>query len=166
MYTEVPAHVQHEHYSRNGVAVRAGTNWDFSRLAVETPVVQLPAAAEPCDCGPPAAVSAYHVQDRMPQVAPSLTLRFGANSAVLTTAAMRDLRTLPASRAVVAGHASAQERTPDALAQRRARAVESALRRYGHRVEHVRGFGATRPLDGAAQAAAHRRADIWLEAKP
>ena len=168
MYTEVPAHVRHEHHTVNGVQVKGGTNWDLSRSAAETPVsaaVSSPAAM-PCDCQEPVAESAYRPQDRMPRFKPTLTVSFGRNSAVLSTAAARELRALAPSAVVVAAHADPRESSASALAQRRAQAVAAALRKYGHRVEHAQSFSDTRPLaDSPFHAEHNRRVDVWAKPK-
>lgn len=168
MYTEVPAHVRHEHQTVNGIQVKGGTNWDLSRSAAETPIALAPSppAAAPCDCESPMLESAYRPQDRMPRFAPTLTVTFGRNSAVLSTSATREMRALAPSAVVLAAHADSRERSVSALAQRRAQTVAAALRRYGHRVEHTQSFSTTRPLaDSALNAQQNRRVDVWAKPK-
>lgn len=168
MYQEVPAHVQHVDQTRNGVAVKGGTNWDLSRSAVATPIA--PAKdADPrrahCDCSAPVLPGTpYAPEHRMPAMDPVVTLHFSPGSSVMRVSDARALARLrKGATVVIAGHADGAERGPRALAEARAKRVAEHLRRAGKKVEAVRSFGAELPLaEDLLQAEHNRRVEVFV----
>jgi hypothetical protein len=136
---EVPGHVQIVDHTQNHVQVKGGSNWDFSRSAVATPIAQVrdpePVIVMPTLTGYGAAMAR----------APVATVTFRPNSAVVNQKDVMALRPAKGHALLyVTGHADAKERSPAVIALRRAEAVARRLRADGVEVR-VRSVGAEHP---------------------
>lgn len=160
---EVPAHVRNENHVQNHVQVNGGTNWDFSRSAVATPLTQV---QDPVRLAPQSAVLADEYPDsagpyREPVLVNAL---FSYKSVVLPVAAQKALKALPSNAAyVVAGYADSKEPRPAAIAEKRALAVAGYLRKTGKRVETTTAHG-DQYAKGDPGSKANRHVEVF--AKP
>jgi hypothetical protein len=165
MAADVPAHITQPAFVQNGVKVQAGTNWDFSRTAVATPIVALP-DPKPVFVAVPEPVVPLFTQyvdaDKMPGGAPVASPVFSENLVLLSAAARQEIRQLDKGvRYVVAGHADAGEKNAELLARQRANAVAAQMKRQGFKVASVKSFGERRPLStDRSYSSANRRVDI------
>ncbi len=166
MAADVPAHIAHQPaYIQNGVKVQAGTNWDFSRGAVATPIVTLPDPEPiPAPKVEPLVLpfTQYVEGDEMPQNPPLVVISFGEDSAVPATTMRAELHQLDHSvKYIVAGHADASEGHSELLSRRRANAVAAQLRKLGYKVSAIKSFGERRALTADhAIPAPNRRVDV------
>jgi hypothetical protein len=151
MPLEVPAHVQNAPYTRNDVVVSPGTNWDFSRSAIPTDIVQIP-DPEPVKAAvttPPVAAPVAPREEGIPDTTAALTLLFANNNAVIAKAHRAELRALPKTPTwIVIAHADKTEADPIRFAKARARAVTTVLRTSGHKVSFVRAVPAAGDASG------------------
>jgi len=112
---EVPGHVRLADHTQNQVQVRGGTNWDFSRSAVATPISQL---------SDPEPLLAAEPEPRPAPAQPLAVITFRANSSVVSKQGARELATLkPGVPVFVVGYADHKEAQPEKLALQRAEAV-------------------------------------------
>lgn len=160
---EIPAHVRHENFVENKITVLGGTNWDLSRSAVETPITAIP---DPIPA--PVVVSiptppGYAPSHEMPTSGAALSFAFKENSVILSKQDVAEMKALPKkSRVLVAGHADAAEKTPVKLAQRRAQAVATQLKRQGHKVVQTRSFGTEVPKTfNSDESGLNRRVEVF-----
>lgn len=155
---EVPAYVRHENVVQNQVQVAGGTNWDLSRTAAETPIAMLPDPPPPVPQFP-----GYLPEMRMPAGEPDVTVHYPKNSMLVSRQAAVSLKALaPRSKVLVAGHADFDEHTPARLAQRRAQAVATMLKRQGHKVEAIRSFADEVPkTEDPEKAELNRRVEVF-----
>ena len=168
MPVEVPAQIYYVPHVENQVQVAPGTNWDFSRTALQTPIVGLPDpepvyVAAPVVAAPVVVPVRYQPADGVPAGDPALSLSFNANDAIVAKARQQALRALPTDTAwVVVAHADETEVHADRVSRARARAVTSLLRQSGHRVVVSKSLGADRPVVGPEAAApANRTVDVY-----
>lgn len=129
---EVPGHVQLQNHVRNQVQVQGGTNWDWSRSAVATPISQVK-DPEPIVVVQPK--TPFQVAMEAPA---SATMNFRANSATLSGAAVKEVSKLNRKGSyLVVGYAQASEKNAEGLSLKRAEAVARHLRQRGATVEVV-----------------------------
>jgi len=172
MPVEIPHQIINPPSIQRNVQVSGGTNWDLSRTAVQTPIRQLP-DPEPIRVAPAhdenwasfsEVLPSYSAADNIPAGVPSIFTFAGKNVSV-SKAATKALKALPKSHAyVVVGHADSQERSPSTLSWSRAKNVAAALKRSGHKVTVVKGFGAERPAS-TVEHAPNRRVEVYSVAK-
>jgi hypothetical protein len=161
MTLEVPAQVQNAPYAHNEIQVQGGTNWDFSRTAIVTDIVQLPdpkpvpAAIVPVAAAPSAVASA---EEGVPSGAPALTLLYANHNAVVSHLHRAQIVALPKTQAwVVVAHADRSESDALRFAKARARAVTTLLRSSGHEVSRIKASIAPLPIAGAVVSVANNR---------
>jgi hypothetical protein len=162
---DVPAYITQPSFVQNSAVVKAGTNWDFSRGAVATPIVALP---DPQPIPAPKVeqlvlpFTQYVPADQMPGNPPLVVVGFGANDSNPALAARADLRQLDKSVTyVVAGHADAAEKGSELLSRKRANSVATQMRKRGYRVKVVKSFGERRPLTAdRTLSVSNRRVDV------
>lgn len=147
---DVPLHIVNPPAIRQNVRVEGGTNWDVSRAAVPTPVVELP-DPEPVvtwvhEAEKPApALPGYSAKDGIPAAIPTV-YQFASGTSVVAKDEQQLLKALDkAVKYVVVGHAAMPEASPSKLAWARANNVAAVLRRSGHKVSVVKAFGNERP---------------------
>lgn len=143
---EVPGHVQIQSHTRNQVSVQGGTNWDFSRSAVATPISQVK-DPEPIIVEPPKTAQQHALEQ-----APKAILSFRNNSSTLTGTAVKEASRLDKKGSyLVVGRALATERDAEALSLKRAESVARYLRQRGAQVE-VLALGAHGPEDKVSRS--------------
>lgn len=125
---EVPGHVRHENHVQNHVKVEGGTNWDFSRSAVATPLTQI---IEP--------EKTYEASIKSSKNSGDLTyvtkLKFPKSASSLPQNVQNVLSGLPASRVYqVEARADTSEKNARSLAQKRKDAVSAFLLKRGIKV--------------------------------
>lgn len=163
MLIDIPAYVQEAPYVRNSVEVRAGTNWDLSRTAVETPIARLP---DPVPLPGNSLQSTQHrayLAEHGVASDPAAEVLFAKNSALLTGTGQRQLKKLPKSPGmVIVGHSDSLEIKPEKLAESRAQAVSRYLQKNGYKELKVISLSNTQPatLDRKA-AEKNRRVEIF-----
>lgn len=161
---DVPAHVQHSDQIQNNVQVQAGTNWDVTRSARSTPIVQLPdpepvVSAAPIEEELPK--SRFHTEDVVPEGEPLCVIHFTNEGITLTKADQKELLKLPKDTTLfVAAHGDAKESDANRLSRVRGKAVTTFLRGKGYKVEAVKSFGSTRPAPGGS-ADANQAVEIF-----
>lgn len=127
---EVPAFVQHENKIENHVKVQGGTNWDFSRSAVTTPIVALP---DPAPTKSPGLASVYKGKGFSDVTAYVATIEFSRSSAAIPLSMQNILKSLPrAPTYSVIGHSGAKENGGVALRHKREKAVLALMRKNGN----------------------------------
>lgn len=167
MNIDTPAHIQYQPQIQRGIRVEGGTNYDLSRGAVSTPVVQI-VEPEPAPRAVPAVAAAqlilpataYRAEHGIPETEPRVTLRFAENVAAVSSEDRVELkRVARGQRVYVVGHADPAEKNAKALSERRAKA---AARYLPHaKVVKVTGFGAELPLSTNSRfASVNRRVEV------
>lgn len=127
---EVPAYVRHESHIQNHVQVLGGTNWDFSRSAVATPITYQTEALSDRVTAPyaPGTVNLTGT--------PVATVKFVAGSPLLPANMQKLLLALsPKSVYVVTQHEGAAQTKEMALTMKREAAVISFLSKHGRKVK-------------------------------
>lgn len=162
-HPEVPAQVHYETTVQTGIVVTGGSNWDFSRSAIATPIAPA-GSGEPGGRSGTAYVTTYAPSHRMPSRAPDIVVNFKANSAALNSEATAKLKDVPRGVTVVlAGHADPDEKNPQKIAKQRAAAVSAFLKKRGRGVEAAKSFGGVLPLGTSAlEAPENRRVEVFL----
>lgn len=166
MAADVPAHISHQPaLVQNGVLVQTGTNWDFSRGAVATPIVTLPdpQPVVPSVVAPTAPpYTQYLAGDKVPANPPLVVVGFTESHVLLSSQARADLRQLDKTvKYVVVGHADPSEKNAELLSRQRANTVAAQMKRQGFKVAAVKSFGERRPLTTDRSASgANRRVDV------
>jgi hypothetical protein len=151
MPVDVPAHVQGASYVENHIVVDAGTNWDISRTARETPIVQLPDPEPVVVAAPEEATAATRfAQDAdLPQGEPLIVVHFTNEGITILKPDQKALLALSKEQPLyVAAHGDAKESDANRLSRVRAKAVTTFLRSKGYKVQTVKAFGSTRPVPG------------------
>lgn len=164
MAADVPAHISHQPATiQNGALVQTGTNWDFSRGAVATPIVVLPDPVPVLPIEAPAPMfTQYLAADKVPANPPLVVVPFTAVHIVVLPQARAELAQLDkTTKYVVVGHADAAEKNPELLSRQRANAVAAQMRHQGFKVAAVKSFGDRRPLaTSRSRADVNRRVDV------
>jgi len=164
MAADVPAHISHQPAAiQNGVLVQTGTNWDFSRGAVATPIVALPdpKPVQPVEVPAPS-YTQYQAADKVPANPPLVVVPFTTSHIVVLPQARVELAQLDKTvKYVVVGHADASEKNPELLSRQRANTVAAQMKRQGFKVATVKSFGERRPLTTVrSNGDANRRVDV------
>lgn len=129
---EVPAYVRHENYVNNHVAVEGGTNWDFSRSAVATPISP---AVDPVPTKLSEMDAAYLAAKDAECNTFVASVTFPKGSAVIPLNSQKVLKKLSSSLVfTLEGHAQPLERKATTLAQRRDAVVKAFLLKNGKHV--------------------------------
>lgn len=129
---EVPGHVRHEDHIQNSVRVEGGSNWDFSRSAVATPIAPVLMKVE----HPMKEAGGTQVSSHGLDLKYVTTLKFSTASGQLQKAAQNVLNGLPKGGTYhVEARADASERGANAVAQKRAEAVKAFLIKRGLNVD-------------------------------
>jgi hypothetical protein len=159
---EVPAYVRHESHVSNHVSVQGGSNWDFSRSAVATPIsaVQDP---QPTGLSEVTALAPeFQPNPALPATPAVANVKFAYKSVVLPVSMQTLLKSLPKDPAyLVAGYADAKEPKAASLSARRAKAVASYLKKRGNRVAEESSYGAQHPR-ASAGASENRRVEVFV----
>lgn len=149
MSADVPAYITQPAFVQNGVKVQAGTNWDFSRGAVATPIVPTPDPTPhyPAEVSRVDENTSYQAIDKMPGQSPELVVLFSRDHATLSSVVRGQLSHLnKRARYVIAGHSDSSEKSPELLSRQRANAVGAQLKRQGFKITQIRSFGERRSL--------------------
>lgn len=164
---DVPAHVTHPSVIENRVQVRAGNNWDLSRIAVATPVAPLPDPTPEPRLVPVPPPPAY-VAGGLSYAAPVLTVAFAPRQARLATGDVKALRALPQGTSyAVQGCVAEGESNPARLAQTRAKLVVGSMAKAGVQAVvvdgHCVGDAVAKVLDRATARPASAPVDAEYE---
>lgn len=142
MTADVPAYITAPAFVQNGVKVISGTNWDYSRGAVPTPIVEMPDPQPLYVAMEAPATGRYEAQDNVPATPPQAIALFSANHAELAAVVRADLRALDKhGKYLVIGHADKSEKHAELLSRKRANAVLAQLKRQGFKSVTVKSFG-------------------------
>jgi hypothetical protein len=143
---EVPAYVRHENHIENHVQVQGGTNWDFSRSAVATPIT-----VHEDEIAPGRVPSAYAPGTVNLAGAPVATVKFAPGSTLLPANMQKLLLALsPKSTYVVTLHQGGDQSKESALTTKRENAVISFLSKHGRKVQKDKASTAANPSLNAA----------------
>ena len=139
---EVPAYVRHEDSVQNHVQVKGGTNWDFSRTAVTTPITQLE-AQKPVEL-PTAPAYASTVEQPT-----GATLKFDGDKTRLNPAMKGVIKSLSKSSAYsVKAHANHPSAATVAVTASREKHVKDYMKSRGYKVtEPGKKAGSAQQLD-------------------
>jgi hypothetical protein len=151
---EVPAYIRHENHTRNHVVVEGGSNWDFSRSAVATPIT---AVADPVPLNLVEGDPAYAAARDADCNTFVTTVKFSKGSTTIPLNAQKVLKKLPATSVyTIEAHAASEEPKFRTLAQRRDAAVKAFLLKHGKLVSD-------KSLTGTASASPHHtpRVDVF-----
>lgn len=129
---EVPAFVQHENQIENHVRVQGGTNWDFSRTALTTPVVALKDPEQPKQVEASTNYAARGTNGGNTYVA---SVEFSRSSSSIPLNMQQLLKSLPKTPTyAVLGHIGTKDKGGVALSHKREAAVLALLRKNGNSV--------------------------------
>lgn len=162
---QVPAEIHYAPQVVNHVKVAPGTNWDFSRSAIVTPIMPLAspkpvipqssspapvkAAAPVATAAPP--LAPYQQLTGIPHTKPIFAMHFYANSAAVSPHVRYELRRLPKDKAlIVAAYPQHGDLAPERVSKARARVVTAILRSSGHQVSEIKALGRHTVAESAA----------------